>query len=190
MFFSNAPFCLGVDESPFVTASVRLKPMFAFEPGRLRDPLASLSPSVGVGQFVVCRPSSLPVGPARLPVTSVCAIPCGVCQRSSASRFRLRPCVLVASLPGLRPSCALGVDQLTSWSGSVGVGSPFARSRHDCADAPFQSREFGVRHSKNEDSLSEVWRTAVGGTEHTPFRIVPRVGQVSENVSQSPNKEP
>ena len=31
------------------------------------------------------------------------------------------------------------------WSGSVGVLSPFERSRHDFADIPFQSLAVGVR---------------------------------------------
>jgi hypothetical protein len=39
----------GVSLLPYFTASVRLTPAWAFEPGRLREPELLASPAVGVG---------------------------------------------------------------------------------------------------------------------------------------------
>jgi len=44
--------------------------------------------------------------------------------------------------------------------------------------------------SKDPDSLSQVGGSDIGRREHTPFRIEPEVGQVSENSIHPPNKEP
>jgi hypothetical protein len=46
----------------------------------------------------------------------------------------------------------------------------------------------GVGH--NEHSLSHVWGTKSTARKHSPFRIVPDSGQVSENSVHPPNKEP
>lgn len=54
---------LGVEEFPYLTASVNDVPMFAFDPSRLRDPDDLLSPSVGVGQFSPRRTTCLPSSP-------------------------------------------------------------------------------------------------------------------------------
>jgi hypothetical protein len=43
--------------------------------------------------------------------------------------------------------------------------------------------------SKDPDSLASVWRPGVGSSQHTPFRIIPQRGQVSENDSKPPRSE-
>jgi len=42
---------------------------------------------------------------------------------------------------------------------------------------------------QNPDSLSEVRRSNVGRTEHSPLRIEPELGQVSENSVKPPRSE-
>jgi hypothetical protein len=51
---------------------------------------------------------------------------------------------------------------------------------------PFPGRH-GV--GQNPDSLSLVWRTNVARAQHTPFRIIPQRGQVSENSSKPARSE-
>jgi hypothetical protein len=52
---------------------------------------------------------------------------------------------------------------------------------------PFQSRAVGV--GNNEDSKSPSSGTGVGSSEHSPSRIHPQVGQVSENSAKPPRSE-
>ena len=58
-----------------------------------------------------------------------------------------------------------------SWSGSVGVGSPVARVRHDCALGPFQSRDEGLRHAGSVPRTASV--SVVPGCM-TPVAVVCR----------------
>jgi hypothetical protein len=41
----------------------------------------------------------------------------------------------------------------------------------------------------NPDPLSKVRRSDIGSTKHSPSRIKPHLGQVSENSSKSPRSE-
>ncbi len=53
---------------------------------------------------------------------------------------------------------------------------------------PLLSPAVGVG-SKDEESLPEMWCTDLGRREHTPFRIEPERGQVSEYLSAIPSKQ-
>lgn len=46
-----------------------------------------------------------------------------------------------------------------------------------------------VRVGNEEQPLSCVWGTQGARRQHTPFRIEPDLGQVSENSTKSSNKE-
>jgi hypothetical protein len=41
----------------------------------------------------------------------------------------------------------------------------------------------------NPNSLAFHWSTAMSCAQHSPFRIIPHFGHVSENVSKPPNSE-
>ena len=75
------------------------------------------------------------------------------------------------------------------WSAARGVG------RYDKAGRPpllrctaFVLLANGVG-SKDPNSLASMWRPGVGSAQHTPLRIVPQRGQVSEYDSKPPRSE-
>src|SRR5579885_2374040 len=140
-------------------------------------------------------------------------------------------------------STHIGFNCPPIWSGSVGVESPWVRSRQLFAHVPFQSREVGLRNStsvtssrpppmrfgrfqsgtrfpslavgvahplrpeesrrlgesfvpselsgvgNNPDAFADVRRANVRSSNACPLRVIPDLGQVSENSAHSPVKQ-
>ena len=116
----------------------------------------------------------------------------------ATSSFRLRPPCFVPYLPTLA-----GLPFVASWACGIGhiltaASSPnctflplwyaeFPRQSVTCATLRPPFGTFGVGH--NPDSVSLVRRSHVCRSQHSPFRIVPQRGQVSEYPSESPRSE-
>jgi hypothetical protein len=86
--------------------------------------------------------------------------------------------------PPCVPSDERGVGHILATPSRLGIVDPF---RWLCRSRPHASCTVGV--GKNPDPLSEMGRSGFGSAKHSPSRIVPCLGQVSENSSQPPRSK-